>query len=100
MATLRKSPRAGKKYMVALNDRKDTRVHFGATGYSDFTLHKDATRKESYISRHRPGQRWGKSGIKTAGFWARWVLWNKPTLRGSLRDIKRRFGISVRLEIG
>jgi hypothetical protein len=34
---------------------------------------------------------WGKSGIDTAGFWSRWLLWNKPTIKESYDDIKRRF---------
>ena len=44
--------------------------------------------KKAYIARHsatRPqgkmGKNWGKSGIDTAGWWSRWLLWNLPTFQ-------------------
>lgn len=90
---LKKSDRKDKKWMVRIDDEKT--VHFGQRGYSDFTKHKDPKRKENYIARHRVNQNWGKSGIKTAGFWSRWILWNKPGLETSIRDTNRRFGIKI-----
>lgn len=69
-------------------------IHFGATGYSDYTKHKDKERMERYSARHkRGGETWTKSGIKTAGFWSKWLLWNKPTISASKKDIESRFGI-------
>jgi hypothetical protein len=66
-------------------------VHFGAAGYEDFTMHKDEARKKNYIQRHKPNQDWTRSGVDTAGFYARWLLWNKPSLQESLRDMNNRF---------
>ena len=66
-------------------------VHFGATGYQDFTQHGDETRKASYLARHRTREDWTLQGVESAGFWARWVLWNKPSLAQSIADINRRF---------
>lgn len=71
------------------------KVHFGAKGYSDYTKHKDPSRKQRYITRHKARENWNKSGIKTAGFWSRWILWNKPSLGGSIRDTASRFGITI-----
>ena len=34
---------------------------------------------------------WTKDGIKTPGFYARWVLWNKQTLKGSVDDSNKTF---------
>ena len=34
---------------------------------------------------------WSKSGIDTAGFWSYWLLWNKPSIKESYEDIKKRF---------
>jgi hypothetical protein len=68
-------------------------VHFGARGYSDFTRHGDTARRRRYIMRHEAREDWTEHGIKTAGFWSRWLLWNKPTLSESLTDINRKFGI-------
>ena len=31
------------------------------------------------------------SGVKTAGFWSKNVLWNKPTLKSSVDDINKKF---------
>lgn len=60
-------------------------VHFGAKGYSDFTLHKDPARMKRYLTRHGRGrENWGRSGQYTAGFWSRWLLWSRPSFRGAL----------------
>lgn len=83
------SDRADKKYYIITND--GNKVYFGAAGYSDYTKHKDDKRKKAYIVRHRKNEDWGKSGINTAGFWSRWLLWNKKTINESYEDIKKRF---------
>ena len=73
-------------------------VSFGAKGYSDYTLapkEKADSKKNAYIARHRVNEDWTKSGIKTAGFWARWLLWNQRTIEGSIRDIEHRFGVRI-----
>ena len=66
-------------------------IKFGATGYSDFTIHKDEARKQRYINRHKNNENWTKSGINTAGFWSKHLLWNLPTIKASYEDIKRKF---------
>ena len=58
---------------------------------SDFTLHKDPERKARYIARHKSNEDWAKSGIKIAGFYAKHVLWNKPTLQASVNDLNHRY---------
>lgn len=88
-----KSNKAGKKYMVRIDGNKT--VHFGADGYSDYTIHKNDERKERYISRHKNRENWTKSGIKTAGFWSRWLLWGEPTLTASIREIERQFNVKI-----
>lgn len=83
-----------KKYKAVLKNKETGReksVKFGATGYDDYTTHKDEERKNAYISRHKARENWTKSGVDTAGFWSRWLLWNKPSYRDSLADIKKRF---------
>lgn len=69
-------------------------IHFGANGYEDYTMHKDPKRKERYKQRHR-NESW--RDYMTAGFWARWLLWNKPTLLESIIDTEKRF--KIRIEI-
>lgn len=85
-----KSDKPDKKYFIITNNNK--KVYFGASGYEDYTIHKDPKRKELYIKRHsKMNENWTKSGINTAGFWSRWLLWNLPTIKESYEDIKKRF---------
>ncbi len=71
-------------------------VKFGAVGYEDFTIHKDEQRKERYIKRHEKNEDWTKSsGIYTPGWWSRFLLWNKPTLKESIKDIENRFNLEI-----
>jgi len=91
---LSRSSRKDKKYQAVVGNQT---VHFGATGYSDYTLHKDPERKQRYIKRHSRGnENWNKTGINTPGFWARWLLWNKPSISSSVKDIEKRFGVKIR----
>ena len=46
---LRPSARKGKKYAVLYGG---SWIHFGATGYEDFTEHKDPARRANYRRRH------------------------------------------------
>lgn len=65
-------------------------VPFGAKGMSDYTKHKDKTRRLRYLKRHSGmGESWQKPD--TPGALAKWVLWNKPSLRASIADYKKRF---------
>ena len=84
-----KSKKPDKKYDARVDGTKT--VSFGQKGASDFTKHKNTDRKERYIDRHKKNEDWTKSGVKTAGFYSKHVLWNKPTLKESIDDINKRF---------
>ncbi len=59
---------------------------------SDYTKHKDKTRKQRYINRHKGmGENWRKPD--TPGALSYWVLWNKPSFRASVADFKKRFDL-------
>ena len=86
------SPRKEKKFRAIFEN--GNHVDFGQKGYSDFTLHKDPERMHRYIQRHRGmGETWGSRGIQTAGFWARWLLWSKPSLNGAKKLMSTKFSI-------
>ncbi len=76
-----------KKYMAIIDDKKT--IHFGQAGASDMTLHKNEDRKMRYISRHQKNEDWNNP--MTAGFYSRWITWNKPTLTESIKDTNNRF---------
>jgi hypothetical protein len=92
LKTLRRSHRPEKKWdaVFVKDNGKQKVVPFGARGMSDFTKHKDTKRRSRYLKRHSGmGEHWNKPD--TPGALSRWVLWNKPTLKSSLADFKRRF---------
>jgi len=93
MYRLTKSPSVAKKYRVILPDGR--KVDFGAKGYSDYTLHKDKARMKRYLVRHQKRENWTKSGVATAGFWARWILWSEPNLRAAIRKTQRIVGNKI-----
>jgi hypothetical protein len=82
-----KSHRPDKKYDSFIDGRKI--VSFGQKGYEDFTTHKNEDRKHRYIQRHKKNEDW--TDPLTAGFYSRWLLWNKETLQDSLKDMNDRF---------
>ena len=114
-----KSPDRKKKFRAVLEDGRT--VDFGASGYSDYTKHKNPSRMRSYVLRHggrvpkrtiaerEPKQiqdmmldvtssdkeDWKLSGIDGAGFWSRWYLWSFPTFEGVRKFMKKRFGVVI-----
>ena len=92
---LRKSPNPKKKWRVTFPEGKS--VDFGAAGMSDFTLHKNPIRMRSYVKRHSGmGETWSKKGLRTAGFWSRWLLWSKPSLNEAIKFMNNRFGLKIK----
>ena len=118
MIVLRRA-KGPKKFEVEFED--GTTVRFGLKGYSDFTLHKNPLRMRSYVRRHggrvstaigvmtnpqkvlramrsvtvSSKENWTKSGIKTAGFWSRWLLWSEPSLRDAIKLIESKFNVNI-----
>jgi hypothetical protein len=84
-----KSPISGKKLRAYFSD--GTHTDFGATGYSDYTKHKDDERKKRYIDRHRKRENW--KNPKSAGALSLYILWNKKSLKASISDYKKRFNL-------
>ena len=58
---------------------------------SDFTIHKDLERRERYISRHKKDLRTGDP--MKPGYLSMYILWNKPSVKASLKDYKRRLSV-------
>ena len=94
LKSVKRSHKANKKWdatFVYPNGRERV-ISFGAAGMSDFTKHRDASRKLRYIERHTgKGERWRKPD--TPGALSRWILWNKPTFRESVADFRARFNL-------
>ena len=71
-------------------------MSFGASMYSDNTIHKDEVRRQRYITRHKRNEDRTTNGVQTAGLWSKRLLWSSPTLQDSIRDVNKRFKISVK----
>jgi len=76
---------------------KEKVVHFGASGYNDYTIYykKDGKEKAdkmraSYIARHSKNENWNDP--LTPASLSRYVLWEAPTVSGGISSYKKRFG--------
>lgn len=116
---LSKSPTSTKKFRVVFEDGSS--IDFGARGYSDYTKHKNPMRMKSYVRRHGGNipnklkfensskivqddmlkviksnkENWTQNGIKTAGFWSRWLLWSYPTLKEAKNFMRKKFRLRI-----
>jgi hypothetical protein len=112
-----RSPDKKKKFRAILEDGRT--VDFGASGYSDYTKHKNPSRMRSYVLRHggqiprrivaerdpikihrmmrdvnkSDKEDWKLGGIGGAGFWSRWYLWSQPTFGEARKFISKKFNI-------
>ena len=83
--------------VISRSSKKDKRlkaqfenkaVHFGSKHGSTFIDHKNTRVKAAWEARHRPREDW--SDLETAGALAKHVLWNKPSLRASTKDLNHK----------
>jgi ABC-type Zn uptake system ZnuABC Zn-binding protein ZnuA len=92
---LTKSKKKDKKYDAVIDGKKT--ISFGQAGASDDTKHKDVEIKDIYITRHKNPENWNDP--KTAGFYAKNILWNKPSIRASIEDTNKRYkNIHIKLK--
>lgn len=85
LKSVTKSPVSGKKWRATFEDGT---TDFGATGYSDYTKHKDKERRDRYIQRHEKDL--DTDDPTRAGYLSMFILWNKPSMEASIADYKRR----------
>ena len=90
---IQKSTRKDKKFMVITGPIMVH--HFGQAGYEDYTTTNDKKRKDNYIARMSGNQDWSRQGIHTSGLWANHILWTKPTIKGSIKDLQKKFDIKI-----
>ena len=92
---VKKSTKPGKKYMAIFtrdNGRTKT-THFGASGMSDYTIHKDKERRARYRDRHKKDLSTGD--YMRAGYLSYYLLWGESTsFRENLKSYKKRFNLS------
>lgn len=89
LVSIKKSNKPGKKMMATFKKNGRIKVvHFGSTGYQDYTIHHDLKRKKNYTRRHLKDLK--TKDPSRAGFLSMYVLWNKKSLPASISDYRRR----------
>jgi hypothetical protein len=82
-----------KKYTAVFEkDGREKTISFGAVGYPDFTKPPhDENKKNLYLKRHSKREDWNNP--LTAGSLSKHILWNKSSLKESIKDFKKKFGV-------
>ena len=96
VARLERSPRKGKKWRMVfyLNGRKYGHTDFGASGYDDYTIHRDNARKQKYLKRFGQLIAEYEDDFAAPITLSTMILWNKPTINESLKDYKDCFKLN------
>lgn len=100
---LYKSDNPKKKYILAMPSFKHFH-RFGATGYRDYTLMSDKNSKfyepskeerdkvkKNYLKRHAKDPK----GIHSPSTLSDMILWNKPTIKESVKDYENKYNVKV-----
>ena len=90
---IQKSNNQNKKITAVINN--DKKIHFGDSKYQDFTKHKDPERKKAYLARHKKDN---FNNPNYAGFYATNLLWNKPTLKESIKNTNEKYNLNIKLK--
>ena len=93
LKNVKRSDRKDKKLVATFTTNgKEKEIHFGAKGYSDYTIHKDPERRKRYLDRHRKNENWSKAD--TPGSLAKHLLWGQSTsLKKNIQDFKKKFNL-------
>jgi len=93
LKNVKPSDRKDKKLVATFTTNgKEKEVHFGAKGYSDYTIHKDPERRKRYLDRHRKNESWDDPD--TAGSLAKHLLWGQSTsLKKNIQEFKKKFNL-------
>ena len=86
------STKSDKKFTAKIDDKK---IHFGDSRYQDFTKHKDPERKKAYLARHKKDK---INNPNYAGFYSTNLLWNKPTLKESIKYTNEKYNLNIKLK--
>lgn len=94
LISIKPSTKSDKKYMATFetDSGRTKTTHFGQAGATDFIRSGgDVERKARYLARHKANENWNLP--TSAGSLSRYVLWNKTSLRESIKDFKSKFGL-------
>ena len=86
LISVEKSERPAKKWKATfdMGNGKVKSTHFGSAGMDDFTLTGNKDARNRYWRRHHKDM--NTNDPTRAGFLSLFLLWNKPTLKASIKD--------------
>lgn len=92
---IKKSDRAEKKYMALIkyndNQEKPKKVHFGASGYLDYTIGATEQQRTSYRARHNKEK---NQKYDTAGALSYYILWgDSRSMRENVKAYKKKYNL-------
>ena len=92
LQSVKPSTRSPKKYMAEFcNKDKCKVIHFGAKGYSDYTLHHDKERRSNYRKRHHSGK---NAKANTPNALAYHILWGDSTsMQANIKAFKKKYNV-------
>ena len=90
-ALLSNSNKPNKKYTIVIynNGRKRT-FHFGSHSIEDYTQHRSKSKKAKYLEKHHENV-----NPFSVAFWNQHLLWNKPSIDESVKDVKKKHNIHI-----
>jgi len=96
------SPLTTKKYRIIFPPTSSTPHHvdFGDINYNDYIIYNlhfgksvADIRRENYLARHAEREDW--TDPYSAGFWSRFLLWEKRSLKSAIKNIERMLGVNI-----
>jgi len=85
-----------KKYQAIflLDNGKEKKVKFVASGYTDYLISKDKERRERYRKRHQKDLK--TNNPLRAGYLSYFLLWgNSTSLKQNIKDYKKKFKLWI-----
>ena len=84
------------KYFIVTNQGR--KIRFGSAKNRDYTIYykefgKDIAnqKRNAYLARHsKLKENWNMSGVDTAGWWSRFLLWEYPTIDEAYSHIEKK----------
>ena len=90
---LQKSNRKGKRFVIIMPSLKH-RHHFGSDVGQTFIDHQDEKKKLAWIARHRMDK--GFNNKHSGIYHSRMLLWNKPTLKESIKQYEKDHDVKLK----
>ena len=88
--SLKHSTKPNKKYVIEFSEPKKT-IHFGSKTGITYLDHKDKTKRENYLKRHKVNENWDDVN---AGSLSAFLLWGPTTdINTNLTKYLKRFAI-------